>query len=198
MRTPAANLSVPSSSGKGLQLPLIPLLQPHRSLAFSPLFIGEGSSTAPACGSPKDCIGFQSPLHRGRVFNPSPGSTPPTTISFSPLFIGEGSSTRAANLRAMRARLLSVPSSSGKGLQRPSRLYPTTAALTPFSPLFIGEGSSTSGTCSTLETSKITFSPLFIGEGSSTISEDDLHLVLVPFSPLFIGEGSSTEEERSG
>ncbi len=61
-------LSVPSSSGNTLQ----PHAQAHNRKGdhtFSPLFIGEYSSTAVAWGDPTDVIPFQSPLHRGILFN---------------------------------------------------------------------------------------------------------------------------------
>ncbi len=111
-------LSVPSSSGKGLQPSKPTLYEPpppnfqsplHRGRvfncpigrhllpagdAFSPLFIGEGSSTT--CDIMCHCIDI---------------------ATFSPLFIGEGSSTAVAHLQRDAGLGLSVPSSSGKGLQ---------------------------------------------------------------------------------
>ena len=115
------NLSVPSSSGK--------TLQPRRhSVSFSPPFV------------------FQSPLHRGRLFNSCPmPSSWLRNSSFSPLFIGEDSSTLWHIFHISTYSFLSVPSSSGKTLQR--RLTRTTLEMgDPFSPLFIGEDSSTAGT----------------------------------------------------
>src|SRR5581483_11844349 len=89
------SLSVPSSSGKGLQLERMEMHQRPPRPSFSPLFIGEGSST------------LISPLTARPIASP-----------FSPLFIGEGSSTFCSERRRSQVRLLSVPSSSGKGLQR--------------------------------------------------------------------------------
>ncbi len=113
----STNLSVPSSSGKTLQ--------------YGARFIRK---------PPVEC--FQSPLHRGRLFNfgcwqplcgqcvlsvpSSSGKTLQLQIqgtqdwlrfAFSPLFIGEDSSIgcRRGGSRARTA--LSVPSSSGKTLQ---------------------------------------------------------------------------------
>ncbi len=63
-------------------------------------------------------MNFQSPLHRGRVFNVRSCSVITAVAqAFSPLFIGEGSSTQAYMF--------------------------ITGDRDPFSPLFIGEGSST-------------------------------------------------------
>ncbi len=61
-------LSVPSSSGKTLQCPGCGRL-PGGVVAFSPLFIGEDSSISTTTYFPEVKIGFQSPLHRGRLFN---------------------------------------------------------------------------------------------------------------------------------
>ncbi len=112
--------------------------------AFSPLFIGEGSSTfitgdrdlefgvklsvpsssgkglqpPPRLEARNEPAPFQSPLHRGRVFNRLrrifPRASP---YPFSPLFIGEGSSTDSPESPSVISNELSVPSSSGKGLQ---------------------------------------------------------------------------------
>src|SRR5581483_3148661 len=88
-------LSVPSSSGKGLQLVIHLASQESLGIAFSPLFIGEGSST------------ITQRCRRGTI-----------SSSFSPLFIGEGSSTPKPVAISTMMLLLSVPSSSGKGLQQ--------------------------------------------------------------------------------
>ncbi len=85
---------------------------------FSPLFIGEVSSTAPAVGRSAVGRSFQSPLHRGGLFNSK----------------GE--------VAGLNAGAISVPSSSGRSLQRnKNSRYNRAAAY--FSPLFIGEVSST-------------------------------------------------------
>ena len=64
-------------------------------------------------------------------------------LTFSPLFIGEVSSTRLQVAASADARTLSVPSSSGKSLQRVQRPGGDRIGSS-FSPLFIGEVSSTS------------------------------------------------------
>ena len=86
-------LSVPSSSGKTLQ----PAPTTHRQNRHV----------------------FQSPLHRGRLFNIPPlSSDTARCFPFSPLFIGEDSSTITRNWARSGRNSLSVPSSSGKTLQR--------------------------------------------------------------------------------
>ncbi len=238
----AGCLSVPSSSGKGLQLALGGYTKEVRE-PFSPLFIGEGSSTVNSgfngIGSPHS---FQSPLHRGRVFNGTwiVGINAALPAFQSPLHRGRvfnllGSRAgdelrvgfqsplhrgRVFNPRAICAitseTCLSVPSSSGKGLQlkegsndgylivnfqsplhrgrvfNEQIIVDAVREMETFSPLFIGEGSSTAGTLSQPQLVRGTFSPLFIGEGSSTGLAPGLDSVAASFSPLFIGEGSST------
>src|SRR5581483_10988590 len=136
---------------------------------------------------------FQSPLHRGRYFN-----------------------CRLKRWRSS-AKFLSVPSSSGKVLQRSQQLAQENLQ-NPFSPLFIGEGTSTfsarrrrsaraitlsvpSSSGKVLQHSSpslfgqgfpIPFSPLFIGEGTSTDAIALAEKTIRAFSPLFIGEGTST------
>src|SRR5581483_6243519 len=97
-------LSVPSSSGKGLQ-PAHDSVSSANVHAFSPLFIGEGSSTT-GCHCRENVIStsFQSPLHRGRVFNCACGVRMWRAHAFSPLFIGEGSSTPFEPWRERRER----------------------------------------------------------------------------------------------
>ncbi len=113
----ALGLSVPSSSGKTLQR-LNLAVMPRRIVPFSPLFIGEDSSTKLNDAISRQDWLFQSPLHRGRLFNAST-LVPPTVVvrTFSPLFIGEDSSTPQFAQHCFR-RKLSVPSSSGKTLQQ--------------------------------------------------------------------------------
>ena len=153
---------------------------------------------------------FQSPLHRGRLFNADqrqPGrdrahlSVPSSSgktlqrrdvtagerggISFSPLFIGEDSSTwRLATMRGHTSSL-SVPSSSGKTLQLASACG--SDAIT-FSPLFIGEDSSTDAD-GLHEPTRDRHSLSVPSSSGKTLQ---LHLASDPFSPLFIGEDSST------
>src|SRR5208337_4049013 len=134
---------------------------------------------------------FQSPLHRGTLFNSITSDCRPIIYivsvpsssghslqqriprarnhehdSFSPLFIGALSSTR------------NVPICLG-GERR-------------FSPLFIGALSSTEDGVPNVLPDHC-FSPLFIGALSSTASRVHRVLWLPRFSPLFIGELSSTE-----
>src|SRR5581483_1537196 len=85
---PPRRLSVPSSSGKGLQRGLEKAAL-RAQAPFSPLFIGEGSSTRRKPGASPARRSFQSPLHRGRVFNDWRWPPPPAwSRTFSPLFIG--------------------------------------------------------------------------------------------------------------
>src|SRR5581483_494501 len=88
-----------------------------RTGAFSPLFIGEGSSTNAMTIPNRGRKTFQSPLHRGRVFNATArrASWWPTA-TFSPLS-GKGLQPQIRTVGDAN-RVLSVPSSSGKGLQR--------------------------------------------------------------------------------
>ena len=137
-------LSVPSSSGKTLQ-PRSITCERVLDSTFSPLFIGEDSSTHVQRSDDRCIFTFQSPLHRGRLFNaviampaarrfrlsvPSSsgktlqrmhaGACRTDSQPFSPLFIGEDSSTVAGSfdrLQRQRYHCLSVPSSSGKTLQ---------------------------------------------------------------------------------
>jgi len=61
---------------------------------FSPLFIGELSSTTCDYCRCKCVARFQSPLHRGTLFNDAGGiAVGERRLGFSPLFIGELSST---------------------------------------------------------------------------------------------------------
>ena|GEM_PF-5515466 len=141
-------------------------------------------------------IAFQSPLHRGSLWNRRlayPGSrisnlsVPSSSgkslerrkravllgsmFPFSPLFIGEVSGTTERGERLQGLLTLSVPSSSGKSLEHKANALPFTSSL-PFSPLFIGEVSGTS-----LRRHSI--------------------LLFQPFSPLFIGEVSGTGDSRA-
>src|SRR5579884_144464 len=87
------SISVPSSSGKSLQHDL-EFLTGEQWPDFSPLFIGEITSTRCATHQTTTILRFQSPLHRGNHFN--------VRLSCSPI----------------RNPGISVPSSSGKSLQR--------------------------------------------------------------------------------
>src|SRR6266704_297542 len=90
------DLSVPSSSGKSLE--------PNTSMPCCPIVLA-----------------FQSPLHRGSLWNRAfVGCNPSALFSFSPLFIGEVSGTNPPASRVTLSIFLSVPSSSGKSLERTS------------------------------------------------------------------------------
>src|SRR5438094_6675234 len=63
-----ALLSVPSSSGKALELGKADT-KAIKARSFSPLFIGEGSGTDNRWQPVRFYCAFQSPLHRGRLWN---------------------------------------------------------------------------------------------------------------------------------
>ena len=159
---------------------------------------------------------FQSPLHRGLVFNQGKVTVNgPAIANFSPLFIGDSCSTCAAIPTLVRSKdfsplfigdscstssdsegrsgfsKISVPSSSGTRVQ-----HCTSAAnlesTKHFSPLFIGDS------CSTWKFTGITragcdFSPLFIGDSCSTWKFTGITRAGCDFSPLFIGDSCSTK-----
>ncbi len=185
------HLSVPSSSGKGLQRSL---QRGHHgaSRAFSPLFIGEGSSTRATRQNKPGLEDFQSPLHRGRVFNDCGERLAPFVhLSFqSPLHRGRVFNLRRYDLEYAKD-ILSVPSSSGKGLQRPYRPA-SREPLFPFSPLFIGEGSSTRLQPKWQSVFLFFQSPLHRGRVFNRAGPPGPAKPASSFSPLFIGEGSST------
>src|SRR5579884_277804 len=165
-RAPSRNISVPSSSGKSLQRRGSSALG-RDSNYFSPLFIGEITSTTSTPSEDSLKSSFQSPLHRGNHFNAvidalketeslfqSPlhrgnhfnrscrASRAPSDPYFSPLFIGEITSTYCSLQHCSGHIVISVPSSSGKSLQ-PLSTHDRTFATQYFSPLFIGEITST-------------------------------------------------------
>ena len=142
-----AELSVPSSSGMSLQPGYPPRAVGKRIFSFSPLFIGEVSSTTARHRYRLHVPAFQSPLHRGSLFNTYAAfnGVMSRCNSFSPLFIGEVSSTdrggrsEQGGVHSFQSPLhrgslfdilqlpicstlcqmhLSVPSSSGMSLQR--------------------------------------------------------------------------------
>ncbi len=209
-------ISVPSSSGKSLQRMnprttanavsyFSPLFigevsstehKPRPSkekVDFSPLFIGEVSSTGTAKAGGPDNRAFQSPLHRGSLFNENmmPRNTDRASISVpsssgkslqpyqraveeemeflfqSPLHRGSLFNLAGYSWLVGARNYISVPSSSGKSLQRgkPGLGLPGSC---PFqSPLH--RGSLFNGLFMDASGMAITyFSPLFIGEVSST------------------------------
>ncbi len=90
---------------------------------FSPLFIGEGSSTLVPHQAGLPGARFQSPLHRGRVFN---GLMPDEALllrawPFSPLFIGEGSSTAPQSGPCRAASTFQSPLHRGRVFNEPYR-----------------------------------------------------------------------------
>ena len=135
-------LSVPSSSGKSLQ-------PSYSSSAGSEDFLSVPSSSGKSLQPwstwwrRRRWRRFQSPLHRGSLFNTWAPTLSRTRLwSFSPLFIGEVSSTAHMDTYHKVVAALSVPSSSGKSLQPCSPNWARSTRLS-FSPLFIGEVSST-------------------------------------------------------
>ena len=159
-------ISVPSSSGSSLQRSVSRRIR-GRTAHFSPLFIGEFSSTRRPVDARLHADAFQSPLHRGVLFNAGGQVRRACAVpNFSPLFIGEFSSTPGTdpiygsgtgfqsplhrgvlfNFTPQRDGKyffrISVPSSSGSSLQRQSSIAPSRLP-SHFSPLFIGEFSST-------------------------------------------------------
>src|SRR5271157_306862 len=161
------------------------------AFSFSPLFIGEVSSTLPLRRVRQDMLSFQSPLHWGSLFNDTKieQSDDARRLFQSPLHWGSLFNGELAWSNGQLS-LLSVPSSLGKSLQRSPKVR-SRSRLMSFSPLFIGEVSSTElflfG-----QRFRPPFSPLFIGEVSSTVSLYSLESSVQSFSPLFIGEVSST------
>src|SRR5581483_4383360 len=93
-------LSVPSSSGKGLQL------DPLLSVRWGQIILSVPSSSGKGLQLSRETSVtvslsqyFQSPLHRGRVFNEGfRAKRGRPRLPFSPLFIGEGSSTPCQTL----------------------------------------------------------------------------------------------------
>src|SRR5215469_12624717 len=84
---------------------------------------------------------FQSPLHRGRLWN-SPRDTYcfPSMSTFSPLFIGEGSGTSLVPFFYQQKDCFQSPLHWGGISKHWLFRYAITFQIT-FSPLFIGEGS---------------------------------------------------------
>jgi len=160
-----ATVSVPSSSGNSLQRTTYNMVG-YALDGFSPLFIGELSSTPHAGAGKARAHAFQSPLHRGTLFNYQMSAAVGRGFVFqSPLHRGTLFNGRRPN-PCFCCGAVSVPSSSGNSLQ----LNPAPAELAGcagFSPLFIGELSSTKASAFRVYLTPC-FSPLFIGELSST------------------------------
>ncbi len=189
---PYKPLSVPSSSGKGLQRSQPRWCWPPPAVTFSPLFIGEGSSTNSRWIPRFASMSFQSPLHRGRVFNKRWYHwLVPSLFLSVPSSSGKGLQRSPRWAARCGKESLSVPSSSGKGLQRDQRLaaQPRQEA---FSPLFIGEGSSTPVTRTFSEAAGELSVPSSSGKGLQPAPGAAGAHPPAAFSPLFIGEGSST------
>ncbi len=131
--------------------------------SFSPLFIGEDSSIQSTRTHSMAYGNFQSPLHRGRLFNDVAGA------ELGGLYV------------------LSVPSSSGKtlqwrGLRRSSLHLRTFQSPLHRGRLFNMERASFGNLPSSA------FSPLFIGEDSSILAVGSLYVVNASFqSPLHRG-----------
>ena len=111
---------------------------------FSPLFIGEVSSTRVVSGSQLTRILiFQSPLHRGGLFNRNQELHRIAKMTISvPSSSGSSLQRTAPDVLSSERPDLSVPSSSGRSLQLRASVG-VAPRLLPFSPLFIGEVSST-------------------------------------------------------
>ncbi len=157
---------------------------------FSPLFIGESSSTTSVIEDIKPGTSFQSPLHRGVLFNRGSSDMANKILAFqSPLHRGVLFNSTTAAL-AGGITHVSVPSSSGSPLQPcwPLQYSESCSVSVPSSsgsPLQQPVGQehephrgvsvpSSSGSplqprsARTARCSPCSFSPLFIGESSST------------------------------
>src|SRR5579883_3458308 len=110
------HISVPSSSGKSLQLGKDGELETVR-FNFSPLFIGEITSTHLRTVTCSLLKLYQSPLHRGNHFNFELFSLCFQSLSISvPSSSGKSLQQQFLSQRAS-INYISVPSSSGKSLQ---------------------------------------------------------------------------------
>ena len=124
-------LSVPSSSGNGLQLGRAGKTPPGASYFQSPPHRGTVCNNRTRALQAADPAPFQSPPHRGTVCNFGKRITEPEARAFyfSPLLIGERSATSFKLLVHDGPPCISVPSSSGNGLQR--------SLLVKFEPVFV-------------------------------------------------------------
>src|SRR5205823_1686547 len=90
-------------------------LRTQVTLAFSPLFIGEGSGTFRPFVIGQDVLDFQSPLHRGRLWNDNSYThSCASSLAFSPLFIGEGSGTRDDSVKWPASSYFQSPLDRGR------------------------------------------------------------------------------------
>ena len=138
--------------------------------SFSPLFIGEVSST------PKpDRLGF------GCSYLSVPSSSGRSLQHFD------------VPVEVITSHMLSVPSSSGRSLQRRKEEAPRSTSHTFQSPLHRG-GLFNFKKGGRMPQHLNTFSPLFIGRSLQRLTLAIGARWRRPFSPLFIGEVSSTSK----
>src|SRR5579875_2869931 len=158
-------ISVPSSSGKSLQHVLSCCERDSHSRFQSPLHRGNHFNKLFLMRR-LPAARFQSPLHRGNHFNYSSSPIKMTKYNISVPSSSGKSLQRMLTLTHGIHGHISVPSSSGKSLQRDDYEF-IRYAIWNFSPLFIGEFTSTKRwaySCHWV----LNFSPLFIGEITST------------------------------
>src|SRR6266704_305876 len=117
LATVKCGLSVPSSSGKSLER-FLGILRLFHIKSFSPLFIGEVSGTARGLRRGTRRKSFQSPLHRGSLWNAMQIVCPKCDAVLFQSPLHRGSLWNPAAAQAPRCIVcLSVPSSSGKSLE---------------------------------------------------------------------------------
>ena len=162
-------ISVPSSSGKSLQQPPLIHKKEHSSISV-PSSSGKSLQRLDELGRELQALSFQSPLHRGSLFNRGLDGNERARLvisvpsssgkSLQPPYLGDGPACRVISVPSSSGKSLqrgegnrknfyrhiSVPSSSGKSLQllKPSLDF---VGSPYFSPLFIGEVSSTPRSC---------------------------------------------------
>src|SRR5579875_1830778 len=206
-------ISVPSSSGKSLQLFLLAGKNEKMS-NFSPLFIGEITSTGHVRGS-RRCTAISVPSSSGKSLQPtvifcsslrtiisvpsSSGKSLQHVLSCcerdshsrfqSPLHRGNHFNYSSSPIKMTKYNI-SVPSSSGKSLQR---MLTLTHGIHGHISVPSSSGKSLQrDDYEFIRYAIWNFSPLFIGEITSTKRwAYSCHWVL-NFSPLFIGEITST------
>ncbi len=110
-------VSVPSSSGHGVQ-PGNRAMGQDWLYGFSPLLIGARCSAGAGNNGVGERTEFQSPPHRGTVFSDEKFNLlDELRRGFSPLLIGARCSANEELMRDRRKDWVSVPSSSGHGVQ---------------------------------------------------------------------------------